>query len=212
MIRQRFIGYARSPDPIQLEGQLIALNRAGCQWVFIDRLAELGDGWAQSMALMQSGDCLIVREIKSLVHSKDEFFELLKTLQHRQIQLKTIDGGINSDPANGSDLLQALAVLDGLEGGAVKAAKSADGPGESIPTKLMEKIQGTPGKKAGRPRTNPEKLDQARQLYEQEDYTAEQACAAVGISRRTFFNYLAQQRPSSSPHSTPDSLDPADAG
>ena len=49
------------------------------------------------------------------------------------------------------------------------------------------------GKTGGRPRTDPKKLEQARILYENSDQTATEVCQAVGVGRRTFFNYLAQK-------------------
>ena len=50
------------------------------------------------------------------------------------------------------------------------------------------------GKTGGRPKTDPEKLKQAQILYENSDKTANEVSPIVGIGRRTFFNYLAQQR------------------
>jgi len=48
------------------------------------------------------------------------------------------------------------------------------------------------GRSAGRPRTSPEKLEQARILYESQQMTAIEAASAPGIGRRTLFDYLAR--------------------
>jgi DNA invertase Pin-like site-specific DNA recombinase len=48
------------------------------------------------------------------------------------------------------------------------------------------------GRTGGRPRTDPDKLEQARILYLYSDKTAGEVCRAVGIGRRTLFSYLAQ--------------------
>ena len=50
------------------------------------------------------------------------------------------------------------------------------------------------GRTGGRPRTSPEKLEEAKILYENSNKTAEQVCKAIGVGRRTFFAYLAQKR------------------
>ena len=159
-------------------------------------------------ALAQSGDRLVVRDIKAVVHSQRELYDLIRKLQHRQIQFIALDDGIDTTVNDGHDLIQALAALDRLDEVADAKAATPAAARQSIPSKLLERADGDPGKKAGRPRTDPDKLAEARHLYEKEGRTAEQACQAVGISRRTFFNYLAQQRTGPDPASTPNNLDP----
>ena len=50
------------------------------------------------------------------------------------------------------------------------------------------------GRTGGRPRTDPDKLEQARILYLHANKTAANVCRTVGIGRRTLFSYLAQVR------------------
>jgi len=50
------------------------------------------------------------------------------------------------------------------------------------------------GKTGGRPRTDPEKLEQAKILYENSDKTAQEVCKIFGFGRRTLFNYLSEKR------------------
>ena len=47
------------------------------------------------------------------------------------------------------------------------------------------------GRTGGRPRTDPDKLEQARILYQNSKKTASEICRTLGIGRRTFFSYLA---------------------
>ena len=54
------------------------------------------------------------------------------------------------------------------------------------------------GQTGGRPRTDIAKLENARILYQNSDQTAAVICKSVGIGRRTFFAYLAEQRRSTS--------------
>jgi DNA invertase Pin-like site-specific DNA recombinase len=46
------------------------------------------------------------------------------------------------------------------------------------------------GKTGGRPRTDTDKLEQARILYQNSDKSAKQVCQLFGFSRRTLFNYI----------------------
>jgi DNA invertase Pin-like site-specific DNA recombinase len=50
------------------------------------------------------------------------------------------------------------------------------------------------GKTGGRPRTDAVKLANAKILYENSDKTASEVCQTIGIGRRTFFAYLAEQQ------------------
>ena len=50
------------------------------------------------------------------------------------------------------------------------------------------------GKTGGRPRTDILKLENAKVLYENSGKTADEVCKVVGVGRRIFFTYLAQQR------------------
>ncbi len=50
------------------------------------------------------------------------------------------------------------------------------------------------GRTGGRPRTDPQRLEQARILYENSNQTAAEVCKAVGVGRRTFFRYLSKKR------------------
>ena len=46
------------------------------------------------------------------------------------------------------------------------------------------------GKSGGRPKTDPDKLEQARILYQNSDKSAQQVCDLFGFSRRTLFGYM----------------------
>ena len=50
------------------------------------------------------------------------------------------------------------------------------------------------GKTGGRPRTDILKLRDAKVLYDNSGKTADEVCKVVGVGRRSFFAYLAQQR------------------
>jgi DNA invertase Pin-like site-specific DNA recombinase len=54
------------------------------------------------------------------------------------------------------------------------------------------------GRTGGRPRTDPEKLEQARILYENSDKSAAEVCKIFGgFSRRTLFNHIAERKAAS---------------
>jgi len=46
------------------------------------------------------------------------------------------------------------------------------------------------GKSGGRPKTDPDKLEKARILYENSANSAREVCELFGFSRRTLFSYI----------------------
>ena len=50
------------------------------------------------------------------------------------------------------------------------------------------------GKTGGRPRTDPDKLEQAKILYQNSEKPAAEVCKLFGFSRRTLFNYMTEQK------------------
>ena len=50
------------------------------------------------------------------------------------------------------------------------------------------------GKTGGRPKTDLNKLEQARILYENSDKTSTEVCEISGVGRRTFYSYLSKLR------------------
>ena len=50
------------------------------------------------------------------------------------------------------------------------------------------------GKTLVRPRTDIEKLEQAKILYENSDKRAKEVCNIFGFGRRTLFNYLSEKK------------------
>lgn len=50
------------------------------------------------------------------------------------------------------------------------------------------------GRTGGRPRTDPEKLEEPRILYENSDKTAAEVCKIAGVGRRVIFAHMARKR------------------
>lgn len=75
-------------------------------------------------------------------------------------------------------------IIKEIDGLILKAERTAAG-------RAAAKARGRTG---GRPRIDPDKLEQARLLYLHSDKTAAEVCRVVGIGRRTLFSYLAQRK------------------
>ncbi|SRR5712691_198411 len=181
------IGYARVSTPEQkLDAQLDALKCAGCKKIFSDRLGGTTTprpGWEQLMAYVRPGDTLMVTELSRMSRSLVHLLEVVKECEAREIELISLREKIDTTTATGRAFLAIMGAMAQMER-ELKAERTAAG-------RAAAKARGRTG---GRPRTDPNKLEQARILYLNSDKTAAEVCGTLGIGRRTLFTYLAQMK------------------
>jgi DNA invertase Pin-like site-specific DNA recombinase len=109
--------------------------------------------------------------------------EVVRDFEQREIELMSLREHIDTSTATGRCFLAITGAMAQMER-ELKAERTAAGRGAA-------KARGRTG---GRPRTDPDKLEQARILYLHANKTAADVCRTVGIGRRTLFSYLAQVR------------------
>ena len=184
-VRAAKIGYARvSTLEQKLDAQLDALKRAGGKKLFSDRLGGMSvtrPGWEQLLAYVRPGDTLIVTELSRMSRSLVHLLEVVKECEARAIELIALREKIDTTTAAGRAFLAIMGAIAQMER-ELKAERTAAG-------RAAAKARGRTG---GRPRTDPDTLEQARILYRNSDQTAAEVCGTLGIGRRTLFTYLAQ--------------------
>jgi DNA invertase Pin-like site-specific DNA recombinase len=185
------IGYARVSSPEQkLDSQLDALHQVRCSKIFSDRVCGMRadrPGWEQLMAYVRPADTVIVTELSRMSRSLMHLLEVVKTFDQQGIELISLRENIDTSTATGRCFLAMMGAMSQMER-ELKEERTAAG-------RAAAKARGRTG---GRPRTAPDKLEQARILYLNSDKTAAEVCRSVGIGRRTLFSYLAevkQERP-----------------
>lgn len=179
------VGYARvSSSNQKLDSQLDALNQAGCDRVFSDCISGIKVkrlGWDQLMDHVRSGDSVVVTELSRMSRSLKHLLDVVQAFEHQGIELISLRENIDTSTATGRAFLGMMGVMSQMERD-LRAERTAAG-------RVAAKARGRTG---GRPRTDPDKLEEARVLYLNSDRTAAQVCRSVGIGRRTLFSYLAQ--------------------
>jgi DNA invertase Pin-like site-specific DNA recombinase len=179
------VGYARvSSHDQKLDAQLDALNQVGCNKVFSDRVSGMKadrPGWDQLMAYVRPADTVVVTELSRMSRSLMHLLEVVKTFDQQRIELLSLRENIDTLTATGRCFLAMMGAISQMER-ELKAERTAAG-------RAAAKARGRTG---GRPRTDPDKLEQARILYLNSDKTAAEVCRSVGIGRRTLFSYLAE--------------------
>jgi DNA invertase Pin-like site-specific DNA recombinase len=181
------VGYARvSSSDQKLDSQFDALKQTGCHKVFSDRISGIKadrPGWEQLMTYVRPGDSVIVTELSRMSRSLMHLLEVVQAFEHQGIELVSLRENIDTSTATGRGFLAMMGVISQMER-ELKAERTAAG-------RAAAKARGRTG---GRPRTDPNKLEEARILYLNSDRTASQVCHTVGIGRRTLFSYLAQMK------------------
>jgi DNA invertase Pin-like site-specific DNA recombinase len=181
------IGYARVSTPGQkLDAQLDALTQAGCMKTFMDQGSGLKadrPGWDQLMAYVRPGDTVVITELSRMTRSLVHLLEVVRDFEQREIELMSLREHIDTSTATGRCFLAIMGAMAQMER-ELKAERTAAG-------RAAAKARGRTG---GRPRTDPDTLEQARILYLHSDKTAGEVCRMVGIGRRTLFSYLARVR------------------
>ena len=181
------VGYARVSSPHQkLDSQFDALNQVGCNKVFSDRVSGTKadrPGWEHLMAYVRPGDKVVITELSRMSRSLRHLLDVVRELETQGIELISLRENIDTSSATGRGFLAIMGAIAQMEH-ELKAERTAAG-------RAAAKARGRTG---GRPRTDSDKLEQARILYLHSDRTAAEVCHIVGVGRRTLFSYLAQMK------------------
>lgn len=175
------IGYARvSTDEQNLALQLDAVNGAGCDTVYEDRLSGAvahRPGLEQALAACAAGDVLIEWKLDRLGRSLLDLVGLSETLKARDIGLKVLTGkgaAIDTTTPEGRLFFGMFAVMAEFERELIRERAKAG----------MAAAKGR-GKRAGRPVVlTSEKLDLARRLAA-EDKGRDIVARMIGVSPAT---------------------------
>lgn len=185
--QQHRVGYARVSSIGQnLDSQIDALKAAGCKKIFTDKMTGSRmdrPGWDQLMEYVRPGDVLVVAELSRMTRSLMHLLETAQALGHKQVNLVSLRENIDTNTATGRCFLSMMGAIHQMER-ELRAERAAAG-------RASAKARGKTG---GRPRTDGVKLRDAKVLYDNSGKTAAEVCKVVGVGRRIFFAYLAQQR------------------
>ena len=181
------IGYARVSTLGQnLDSQLDELKKVGCTKIFSEKISGVKESrleWDKLTEYLRNGDTLVVTELSRMSRSLIHLLQVVKELEDKGINIVSLRENIDTTSATGRFFISVIGAIAQMER-ELKAERAAAG----------REAAKARGKTGGRPRTDPEKLEQARILYENSDKTAKEVCKIFGFARRTFFNYLSERK------------------
>lgn len=113
------IGYARvSTHDQNLELQRDALNKAGCQKIFEDKISGTRadrPGLDNAMEMLRDGDTLVVWKLDRLGRSVKQLVNLVGELQNQEIQFKSLTDSIDTSTPSGRFFFHVMASLAEME-------------------------------------------------------------------------------------------------
>ena len=177
------VGYARvSTQDQKLELQRDALKEAKCERIFEDKASgakAARPGLTEALAFMRPGDTLVIWKLSHLGRSMKQLIETVQAMQDKGIELKSLNGSIDTRTPTGKLLFHIVAAFAQFE---------RDNMIEN--TKAGLEAARARGKKGGRkPVLEGKKLSQALVLRTDPTLAVDDICKTLGISRATFYRY-----------------------
>ena len=183
----RLIGYARvSTSEQDLQLQLDALNKSGCVKVFEDKASGARSkrpGLDACIAALQPGDTLVVWRLDRLGRSMPHLVGLVEELLGKGIGFRSLlDGAIDTTTASGELMFHIFSSLAQFERRLVQERTTAG--------LAAARARGRLGGRRPIPADAP-RVVTAKRLHQDQCLSINEICKTLGISRPTFYRYLA---------------------
>ena len=183
------IGYARvSKTEQHLELQLDALNKAGCEQIYTDKITGSKTerkGLEEALSHLRKGDTLVVWRLDRLGRSLKHLIDTLKGFHEKGIEFKSLTENIDTSTPTGMLMFHLIGALAEFERNLIRERTNAG----------LEAARAR-GHKGGRPKKGEtETKRMARKLYEDKTITIKDICTSLRISKATLYRYVHANRP-----------------
>jgi DNA invertase Pin-like site-specific DNA recombinase len=178
------IGYARvSTDDQNLDLQRDALLQEGCTKIYEDHISgakTARPGLQKAISTAQAGDILVVWRLDRLGRSLKDLIGIVEDLEKRDIELHSIQESLATHTSEGKLIFQIFGALAEFERNLIRER-----------TQAGLKAARARGRLGGRPKAlDPSKRQLAVKLYSEKQYTIEEICQMMGISKPTLYSYV----------------------
>ena len=179
-----FIGYARVSTTEQiLDLQNDALEKLGCHKIFTDIISSAKPerpGLTEALAYVRPGDTLVVWRLDRLGRSLKELIDIVKDLNYRNIDFKSLTEHIDTTTSGGKLIFHIFGALAEFERDIIRER-----------TKAGLAAAKARGRKGGQPKAlNSKQVAIAQQLYDDKTHTISDICKTLNISRSTLYRYI----------------------
>ena len=188
-LRGRLIGYARvSKYDQDLDLQIDALKKGGCRRdrIFVDKVSGTRSrrpGLEACLKALKAGDVLLVWRLDRLGRSMIHLVELVEHLRNRSVGFRFLcHGPVDTTTASGELVFHIFSALAQFERRLIQER-----------TKAGLTAARARGHKGGRKPISPNdpRVQTAKTMHRDKDMAIGSICKTLGISRSTFYRYLA---------------------
>lgn len=182
------IGYARvSTQDQNLDRQLDALNKAGCERIFNEKMTGTHSARPElQMMLMtlRSGDTLVVESFSRLSRSTKDLLDMVEKLSKLGVHLVSLKEDLDTNTATGKMMLTVMSALSQFERDLIAER-----------TKEGLKAARSRGRCGGRPRVGSDKdRKQALAMYRANVMTNAEIASKFGVSVRTLNRWIKSEK------------------
>jgi DNA invertase Pin-like site-specific DNA recombinase len=175
------IGYARvSTDDQNLDLQRDALEKAGCEQIFTDRVSGTKDnrpGLSDALSHLRSSDTLVVWRLDRLGRSLTHLIATVTALQERGVGFKSLTESIDTTTSGGRLVFNIFASLAEFEREIIRER-----------TKAGLQAARARGRQGGRPKKLTKKqIEMLQHLAADKKHSVKEICQTLGIGRTAFF-------------------------
>jgi len=183
------IGYARvSKTEQHLELQLDALNKAGCEQIYTDKITSVKverKGLEEAFSHLRKGDTFVVWRLDRLGRSLKHLIDTLKGFHEKGIEFKSLTENIDTSTPTGMLMFHLIGALAEFERNLIRERTNAG----------LEAARAR-GHFGGRPKKGEtETKRMARQLYADKSNSIKDICKSLRISKATLYRYVHADRP-----------------
>ena len=190
------IGYARvSTLDQKLDLQSDALSGAGCDEIFSDVASGARDkrpGLEAALERLHDGDTLIVWKLDRLGRSLAHLVTTVNELAARGVDFRSVNEKIDTTTPGGKLIFHVFAAMAEFERELIRERTQAG--------LTAARARGRKG--GAKPKLDAEQIAIARRLTK-DRYAVNSICSVLGISRRSYFRYMARDGEADAPPVAP---------
>jgi len=181
------IGYARvSTKDQNLDMQLDALNKAGCEKIYREKISGAGKERPELQKMLENireGDVIVIWKLDRLGRSLQHLVEIVNDLMTKKVGLQSLNDPIDTTTPQGRLAFNIFGSLAEFEREVIRERTRAG----------LEAARSR-GRQGGRPKGLSDKAQQkaiiAETLYKEQKLTVQQIAEQLNISKATLYSYL----------------------
>ncbi|WP_085505158.1 recombinase family protein [Thalassobacillus devorans] len=182
-------GYARvSTRDQNLHMQFDALMRYGVKEenIYAEKITGTKKdrpAFNEMLKFLREGDTVVVYKLDRIGRSTKHLVELINDFEEKGINFVSINENIDTTTAMGKLVFTIFSGLAQFERDII-----------SERTKSGLDAARARGRKGGRPKKDPSKLNMAFRMYDSKEYSIQEILDATGMGRATFYRYLSNRK------------------